>query len=44
VRGKWNTDFLDELTRFPLDKHDDQVDASSGAFNYLSRMKSGGAW
>ena len=33
VRGPWNDDFLDELTTFPYGTHDDQVDASSGAFN-----------
>jgi predicted phage terminase large subunit-like protein len=45
VRGPWLGKYLDELVSFPADgSHDDQVDASSGAFNYLSRMKSGGAW
>jgi predicted phage terminase large subunit-like protein len=45
VRGPWLGKYLDELVSFPSDgSHDDQVDASSGAFNYLSRMKSGGAW
>jgi len=32
VRGDWNTAFLDELAAFPHGKHDDQVDAASGAF------------
>jgi predicted phage terminase large subunit-like protein len=39
VRGPWNKAFLDELEQFPDpdDKaKDDQVDASSGAFNALS--------
>jgi predicted phage terminase large subunit-like protein len=36
-RGSWNRDFLDELCGFPTGKHDDQVDAASDAFNYLSR-------
>jgi predicted phage terminase large subunit-like protein len=36
-RGAWNRDFLDELCGFPTGKHDDQVDAASDAFNYLSR-------
>jgi predicted phage terminase large subunit-like protein len=33
VRGRWNASFLDELSMFPNGKHDDQVDALSGAFN-----------
>jgi len=33
VRGHWNAAFLDELSMFPNGKHDDQVDALSGAFN-----------
>ena len=35
VRGDWNERYLDELTVFPNGLHDDQVDASSGAFNRL---------
>ncbi len=35
VRGDWNESYLDELTVFPNGLHDDQVDASSGAFNRL---------
>jgi len=37
VRGGWNNEFLEELRTFPNGKHDDQVDAASGAFNSLSR-------
>jgi predicted phage terminase large subunit-like protein len=37
VRGAWNGAFLDELTVFPQGKHDDQVDALSGAFAKLAR-------
>jgi predicted phage terminase large subunit-like protein len=37
VRAPWNKDLLSELQAFPLGKHDDQVDALSGAFNMLSR-------
>ena len=34
LEGKgWNEDFLRELCTFPTGKHDDQVDASSAAFN-----------
>ena len=39
VRGDWNPTYLAELTSFPTGKHDDQVDASSGAFNQLATMK-----
>lgn len=31
----WNRDYLSELRVFPLGKHDDQVDASSGVFRCL---------
>jgi predicted phage terminase large subunit-like protein len=36
VRGDWNAVYLDELAGFPFGKYADQVDASSGAFNYLA--------
>lgn len=36
VRGAWNEDFLAELASFPTGRHDDQVDAASDSFNYLS--------
>lgn len=35
VAGPWVTEYLDELATFPVGAHDDQVDASSGAFNKL---------
>lgn len=38
-RGAWNRDFVDELCQFPTGKHDDQVDAASDAFNYLSKIQ-----
>jgi predicted phage terminase large subunit-like protein len=39
VRGYWNEDYLNEVTPFPNPKiHDDQVDASSGAFTHLARQ------
>jgi predicted phage terminase large subunit-like protein len=34
-RAPWNGIFLDELCAFPLGRHDDQVDALSGAFGQL---------
>lgn len=36
VRGPWNASYIDELLTFPSGAHDDQVDASSGAFNKLA--------
>lgn len=33
VRGEWNEKYIVELCAFPTGKHDDQVDASSCAFN-----------
>lgn len=33
VRGAWNAEYVNELCRFPTAAHDDQVDASSCAFN-----------
>lgn len=36
VRGDWNEDYIEELCSFPVGKHDDRVDASSCAFNYLA--------
>lgn len=35
-RASWNEDYLHELEQFPNGAHDDQVDASSGAFNQLA--------
>ena len=46
----WIVTYLNELCAFPLGKHDDQVDASSCAFNALAvdiekkQEKRGGAW
>lgn len=36
LRGAWNEAFLNELEAFPDGKHDDQVDAASGAFNTIT--------
>lgn len=38
VKGEWNAAFLDELCVFPNGRHDDIVDACSGAFNRLALM------
>ena len=35
IKGEWNNAYLDELCFFPVGKYDDQVDASSAAFNSL---------
>lgn len=37
VAGAWNSAYLDELCAFPDGPHDDQVDASSGAFAKLAK-------
>lgn len=34
-RAPWNGPFLDELCAFPFGRHDDQVDALSGASSQL---------
>jgi predicted phage terminase large subunit-like protein len=36
VNGPWVEDYLDEIEVFPDGEHDDQVDASSGAFDRLA--------
>jgi predicted phage terminase large subunit-like protein len=40
VRGAWNAAYVQELEEFPDGSNDDQVDASSGAFNYLASAPS----
>jgi predicted phage terminase large subunit-like protein len=36
VRGQWTQGFLDELAAFPEGKHDDMVDATTGALTLLT--------
>lgn len=36
LRGAWNKKYIEELQKFPLGKHDDQVDGSSLGFNKLA--------
>lgn len=36
IRGEWNRAWLDEICAFPASEHDDQVDATVGAFNSLA--------
>jgi len=38
IAGAWNAAYIDELCAFPNGPHDDQVDASSGAFNKLAAV------
>ena len=45
ARGNWNRDLTDEFLEFPYGKHDDQVDACSGAYRELSQGTSSvNAW
>ena len=37
LAGAWNVTFINELSMFPNGQHDDQVDASSGAFAKLAQ-------
>jgi predicted phage terminase large subunit-like protein len=39
IGGAWNAAYLDELCAFPDGPHDDQVDASSGAFAKLAKVQ-----
>ncbi len=42
VDGTWDhNDYLGELEQFPNGTHDDRVDASTGAYDYLADMASG---
>lgn len=43
LRGSWNNELLNHLHRQPHSKHDDLMDATSGAFNFFiaTRLKSG---
>lgn len=34
-RGAWNSELISEIADFPKGAHDDQVDAVSGAYNFL---------
>jgi len=42
LESSWTTDYLDELCSFPYGAHDDQVDASSGAYAMLGSDVLGG--
>lgn len=36
LRASWNGEYFAELEAFPKGKHDDQVDGTSGGYNYLA--------
>lgn len=38
LRGDWNQKFIDQARAFPNGRHDDMIDAASGAFNKLALM------
>jgi predicted phage terminase large subunit-like protein len=44
VRGPWNNAFLDEFESFPVGDHDDQVDATAGAFARLAERRAFTFW
>jgi predicted phage terminase large subunit-like protein len=46
LNREWTREYLEELRFFPNSKYKDQVDASSGGFNWLvkKRIRIGGAW
>jgi len=39
VPAGWNLEYLDEMKYFPMSKFKDQIDASSGAFSQLTKVK-----
>lgn len=39
IRAEWNAKLIDEMRNFPNSTFDDQVDATSGAFAKLSKLK-----
>lgn len=43
AKAEWNAEYLTELEHFPDSIYDDQVDASSGAFNHMMRKKTVGS-
>lgn len=40
IRGRWNAAWLDEIAAYPNGANDDQLDATSGAFNQLAQIRS----
>ena len=44
LRASWTEGYINELCEFPSGKHDDQVDASSGAFSKLGGVLDLDSW
>ena len=44
VKASWTNDYIAEHEGFPKGKYKDMVDASSGAFNRLTRVNRMGSW
>ena len=44
ARAEWNRDYIEEFSLFPNSTFKDQVDGSSGAFNFLTRKKDVKRW
>ena len=42
VRGHWNDEFLRVLENFPVGRHDDEIDALSGAYERICERGTGG--
>lgn len=42
LSGAWNEEYLDEMKNFPNSTFKDQIDASSGAFAMLTKLKKAG--
>lgn len=38
LNREWTKDYIEELQHFPLGTYSDQVDASSGAFNWITKI------
>src|SRR5580704_6112236 len=39
--AEWTDDYIESMTRFPKGQHDDDVDSTSQALNYLRRRQHG---
>lgn len=42
VNGAWNQDYIDEMVLFPVGDFKDQIDATSGAFHFLTPGRGNG--
>jgi predicted phage terminase large subunit-like protein len=41
LRGQWNSECIEEICRFPVGRHDDQVDSISGAMELVAALAKG---